>query len=195
MAGQTRERIAREALRLFARQGYAGTSIAQIEEASGLKPGAGGLYSHFSSKREVLEAAVATSLATAESAYAMHRALPLGDLRSELTVLARGSLALFDATGDWVRLRAREADNFPKLFAGNADLASRAYTYLADWLRSRVADGVLADHDCDATADILFGAISNYWLREQQQKRRPRIDRERFVSAWVQLAARLTVPA
>lgn len=195
MAGQTRDRIAREALRLFARQGYAGTSIAQIEEASGLKPGAGGLYSHFKSKREVLETAVAISVATADSAYAMHGALPLADLGSELTVLARGSLALFDTISDWVRLRAREADNFPKLFAGNADLASRAYAYLSDWLRSRVADGVLADHDCDATADVLFGAISSYWLREQEQKRRPRVSRERFVTAWVQLATRLTVPA
>ena len=192
MAAQTHERIAREALRLFARQGYAGTSVAQIEQASGLKAGAGGLYSHFGSKREVLDAAVSSSVAIADSAYEVHRALPLGDLRAELTLLARGSLLLFDATGDWIRLRAREEEHFPELFAGEADLSSRAHRYLADWLRTRTADGTFDDHDSDATAEILLGAISNHWLREQQQRRVLPIDRERFISAWVHLAAQLT---
>jgi hypothetical protein len=105
--------------------------------------------------------------------------------------LARGSLLLFDATGDWIRLRAREAERFPELFTGTADLSARAYRYLADWLRSKIADGTLADHDTDATADVLFGAISNYWQREQQRKRRRPVDRERFVAAWVDLASRL----
>ena len=42
---------------LFARQGYEATSIADIQRASGLAPGSGALYKHFSSKRELLEVA------------------------------------------------------------------------------------------------------------------------------------------
>src|SRR5207245_244536 len=80
----------------------------------------------------------------ADTAYAMHAALPLDDLKSELTVLVLGSLLLFDATEDWIRLRAKEADQFPKLFGGSRDLAARAYRYLADWLASKVDAGVLA---------------------------------------------------
>ena len=192
MAAQTRERIATEALRLFAERGYAGTSIAQIEHAAGLKPGAGGLYSHFASKQEVLEAAIASAVHVADSAYALHATFPLGDLRAELTVLVRGSLLLFDATGDWIRLRAREADHFPKLFTGQRDLSARAHRYLADWLKSKVAEGTLVEHDTDATAEVLFGSIANYWQRESQRNtRRPHVSRDQFIGAWVDLATRL----
>src|SRR3954447_13378526 len=58
MTRSTRERIVVEALRLFADRGYAATSVAEIEAAAGLSPGAGGLYRHFPSKQEVLAAAV-----------------------------------------------------------------------------------------------------------------------------------------
>jgi AcrR family transcriptional regulator len=58
-AGQvgTRERLQDAAIRLFARQGYAETSIADIQRDCGLSAGSGALYKHFSSKRELLEAA------------------------------------------------------------------------------------------------------------------------------------------
>src|SRR5581483_10309218 len=58
MTKSTRERIVAEALRLFAERGYAATSVAEIEAAAGLSPGAGGLYRHFRSKEEVLAAGV-----------------------------------------------------------------------------------------------------------------------------------------
>ena len=54
MAESSRDRILAEALRLFGEQGYAGTSIAQIEKAAGLSPGSGALYRHFKSKDELL---------------------------------------------------------------------------------------------------------------------------------------------
>jgi len=195
VARQTRERIAGEALKLFAEKGYAGTSVADIEQAAGLKPGAGGLYAHFGSKRDVLAAALASAVSVADGAYALHATLPLDDLRSELTVIARGSLQLFDATGDWIRVRLKEAQQFPDLFAGDADLSARAYRYLSGWLHAKVADGVLADHDCDATAQVLFGAISSYWQREALHRRqRGGVSRDRFVTAWVDLAERLAMP-
>src|ERR1700739_4005624 len=54
-----RDRLLAAALRLFAAKGYAATSVADIQRASGLAPGSGALYKHFGSKRELLEAAVA----------------------------------------------------------------------------------------------------------------------------------------
>ena len=196
MASDTRRRIVDEARRLFARQGYAGTSVAEIERAAGLKPGGGGLYAHFESKEELLAAAIEQSVALADAAYAMHAALPLDDLRSELTVIARGSFALFDATQDWIRIRLKDGDQFPQLFAGDRDLGARAYRYLADWLRSRIEAGVLVDHDADATADVLFGAISSHWQRETLMRGRKRtVERDRFVAAWVDLASRLAAPS
>ena len=192
VAADTRQRIIGEATKLFGRQGFAGTSVAELEQSAGLKPGAGGLYAHFSSKEEVLAAVVDHCVTVADSAYAMHAALPLDDLKSELTVLVRGSLLLFDATEDWIRLRAREGDQFPQLFGGTRDLAGRAYRYLADWLAAKVDAGVLADHDTDAVADVLFGAIGNYWQQTKLFGRLPNdVDQDRFVAAWVDLALRL----
>lgn len=54
----TRERLVRSSVRLFARKGYAGTSVAEIEGAVGLRAGSGGLYRHFPSKEALLLAAV-----------------------------------------------------------------------------------------------------------------------------------------
>ena len=192
MAADTRRRIIEEATRLFGERGYAGTSVAELEKAAGLKPGAGGLYAHFDSKEDVFGAVVAHCVRVADSAYAMHAALPLDDLRSELTVLVRGSLLLFDATEDWIRLRAKEGDQFPDLFGGQRDLGARAYRYLADWLARKVAEGVLADHDTEAVADVLFGAIASYWQLTKLYNRVPNdVDQDRFVAAWVDLALRL----
>ena len=62
MSSTTRERIVDEAMRLFSQHGYAATSIAKIEAAAGLTPGAGGLYHHFKSKEAVLAAGIERQL-------------------------------------------------------------------------------------------------------------------------------------
>src|ERR1700730_10327482 len=70
MTRSTRERIVSEALRLFAERGYSATSVAEIEAASELSPGAGGLYRHFKSKYEVLAAAMSEHAARTRSQIA-----------------------------------------------------------------------------------------------------------------------------
>src|SRR5437763_16766537 len=104
MAADTRQRIVEESLKLFGRNGYAGTSVADIERAAGLKPGAGGLYAHFDSKADVLAAAIEQSAALADVGYSNAGALPRGDLRAELTPLARGSFVLFGPSKELVRM-------------------------------------------------------------------------------------------
>ena len=75
----TRDRIIAEAMRLFAQRGYRGTSIADLEDAAGLSPGSGSLYTHFRSKEEVLAAAVEQTALLADTGYAAFDLLPLGD--------------------------------------------------------------------------------------------------------------------
>jgi AcrR family transcriptional regulator len=196
MPSVTRDRVTDEAVKLFARQGFADTSVAEIERAAGLKPGAGGLYAHFDSKAELLAAAIEKSATITELGYSLHAALPLADLRSELTVIARGSFVLFDASEDWIRMALKDGDKFPELFASaRTRMSDRAYRYLADWLAAKVAAGEMHDHDCDAVADVLFGAVSNYWLQSRVFGGEPNdVDQERFIEAWADLALRL-VPA
>lgn len=54
--GDTRQELLDEALRLFAEKGYAGTSIREIAEGVGVRDSA--IYSHFSSKRELLDSLI-----------------------------------------------------------------------------------------------------------------------------------------
>jgi AcrR family transcriptional regulator len=185
------------ALELFARQGYSGTSVVQIERAAGLSPGAGGLYAHFNSKAELLAAAIERSAAQADVGYSMLDALPLGDLRSELTIIARGSFVLYDAAKTWIRLALREGDLHPELFNDARErLTARAYRYLADLLASKVEAGQLVEHDPRAVADVLFGAISNYWMQSRIFDWQPNdVTQEAFISAWVDLALRLAPAA
>ncbi|HEY2767492.1 MAG TPA: TetR family transcriptional regulator, partial [Solirubrobacteraceae bacterium] len=63
MSSTTRDRIVDEAMSLFSQHGYAATSVAKIEAAAGLTPGAGGLYHHFASKEAVLAAGIERQLA------------------------------------------------------------------------------------------------------------------------------------
>ena len=72
---EPRVRVLAAALRCFARKGFAGTTITDIEAEAGLSPGAGGTYRHFTSKLEMLEAAVADVLARSDAEW--HPSRPL----------------------------------------------------------------------------------------------------------------------
>jgi AcrR family transcriptional regulator len=196
MATDTRDRLVAEALRLFSERGYAATSVAELERAAGLTPGAGGLYAHFTSKEELLGEAVERAAALTDVGYGMHAALVLGDLRSELTVVARGAFYLFDSMKDLLRLAMREGDLHPGTFADARDrLSGRAYRFLADLLQAKVDAGELQDHDTDAVADVLFGALNNYWVQTALYGWQPNdVSRDEFVAAWVDLALRLAIP-
>ena len=54
--GNTKNEILEAALNLFSTQGYEATSILQIAEAVGIRKAS--LYSHFTSKQEILDVLV-----------------------------------------------------------------------------------------------------------------------------------------
>lgn len=89
----TRQRLLDEGLRLFAEHGFRRTTVGEIEAAAGLSPRSGALYKHFGSKHELLASAVERHLHEIESLGGVLDLMPLGDLRAELTLLARWILA------------------------------------------------------------------------------------------------------
>ncbi|MBW8485696.1 TetR/AcrR family transcriptional regulator [Actinomadura parmotrematis] len=184
MAASTRQRIISEALRLFAEKGYAATSIGAIEKAAGLSPRSGALYTHFASKEKVMAAAVDDAVRLAESGFALAPMLPLGDLRAELTLVARASLALMDNWRDLIRVMTKECDLFPAVMAdARTRLFAPSHAFLAEWLATR-APG--AGFDFEALAVIWLGALENYWLtRELHGGPLLGMDEERFVRQWV----------
>ena len=136
MSSSTRDRILDEAMRLFAERGYRGTSVAQIELAAGLSPGSGGLYHHFDSKDAVLAAAVARHLSRLDALRDIRKVFSgLGDLRSQLVVMARYCLAELDSQTELLQLLASEARRQPDLLTDAVDQLLRGtYESFAEWL-------------------------------------------------------------
>jgi AcrR family transcriptional regulator len=109
MSTTTRERIVDEAMHLFSQHGYSGTSIAKIEAAAGLTPGAGGIYHHFPSKEAVLAAGIERQLSRLGALREIRNVLgSLGDLKAELTLTARYVLAELDSESELLRILASD---------------------------------------------------------------------------------------
>ena len=183
----TRDRILDEALRLFADHGYAGTSIASIEEAAGLSPHSGALYTHFGSKEQLMAAAVERAIQTAEASFTLAPMLSLGNLEAELTLVARGSLVLMTNWRDLIRVMAKEGDRFPQVMADARDrLFANSRRFLAKWLEGKAPQEGSPDRDFEAITAIWLGAIENYWIATSIHDDRPLgIDEERFIRQWV----------
>ncbi|GAA2083189.1 TetR/AcrR family transcriptional regulator [Actinomadura alba] len=193
MTRSTRERIVAEALRLFADRGYAATSVAEIEAASGLSPGAGGLYRHFRSKEEVLAAAIREHITRTReqlSTY-LQQASALHDepLASRLSLACQVGLAKMREEQDLIRVLFRDLDQFPDLVAEMREgIVNPLYDGIATWLSAQ-PEFAGADEDWPAVASILGGAVVNYWLANESLYEPPkRIDEKRFVAAWARLA-------
>jgi AcrR family transcriptional regulator len=188
MSTTTRDRIIDQAMRLFSQHGYAATSIAKIEAAAGLKPGAGGLYHHFDSKEAVLAAGVERQLARLDALREIRRVLaPLGDLKSELTLIARYALAELDSESDLLRLLASEARSRPELLRTAVDrLVSSTFEGFAAWIGERT-EPPLSGEAAAATAALGLGSLlSSRLLRDVLGIPTP-VEDELLVETWVAL--------
>jgi AcrR family transcriptional regulator len=160
-------------LRLFAEQGYAGTTTAQIEAAMGLSPGAGGLFRHVGSKQELLEAGI-------ERALARRYTPPSGPFSSPADALAQAVLGLVDADRDLWRLLLREGRGLPcDIDDVYARVVQPAFDMAVDWVREH------SDDSPDVVARVVTGISALLYLRTSQMiyGRTPSgIDEQAFVA-------------
>ena len=197
----TRDRVTAEAMRLFGEQGYAATTIAQIEEAAGLSPGSGALYKHFRSKADVLAEGVAglidagvqlrALLETQRSSTDLDR-LPL---RDRVEVVARAGLRRLEDERDFNRVLVRDLQKFPALLArAKTDEISSTHEVLTTWL-SRQAEGVPDHADCDweAVAAVVMDATAHYWLLQDVfgGEHPTGVSEERYLNALIDLTTAL----
>lgn len=191
----TKARTVREAMRLFGEQGYAGTTVAEIEAAAGLSPGSGSLYRHFPSKRALLAEGVRGQIAAGGDLVAFIEdraavaALPPGE---RLAVLARAGLRRLDQERDLNRLLVRDLARFPDLLEEMREgEMRRVYRVVAAWLADEAGTRG-APRDWPALAAVLVGAVAHYWvLRDVFGGHPAGLDEERYVAAVVELAAGL----
>jgi AcrR family transcriptional regulator len=188
MSTATRDRIVNEAMRLFGEHGYKGTTIAQIEAAAGLTPGAGGVYHHFSTKEAVLAAGIERQLARLDALRDIRRVLtPLGDTAAELTLTARYVLAELDNEGELLRILASEARNRPQLLTAAVEqLISSTFSDFAAWLAER-ADHAISNDRAAAIAAVGLGSLFSSRLLRDVLGVPFEVDDEALVSTWVQM--------
>ncbi|MCR3744826.1 transcriptional regulator, TetR family [Actinomadura glauciflava] len=192
MTTSTRDRIVTESLRLFADRGYAATSVAEIEAAAGLSPGAGGLYRHFRSKEEVLSSAIREHIERTRrqisDVLTQSTAFEERPLETRLRMTCQAGLAKMREEQDLIRVLFRDLDQFPNLVAEMREgIVNPLYDGIATWLAAQPEfEGF--DEDWPAVASILGGAVVNYWLANEAMYEPPtRIDEKRFVESWARL--------
>jgi AcrR family transcriptional regulator len=160
MSTSTSERIVEEAMRLFSVKGYKGASIAQIEKAAGLSPGAGGLYRHFESKEAVLAAGIRRHLDRLDALRDVRQAMgTLLDLDAQLEATARYFLDELDSQTQLLQILASEIRQSPALLGSAVDqLIESTYASFAEWLQE--AAGPSLDEDRARTiSTIALGSL------------------------------------
>ncbi|UBU12796.1 TetR/AcrR family transcriptional regulator [Nonomuraea gerenzanensis] len=197
MSRSTRERIIDEALRLFAERGYSATSVAEIEAASGLSPGAGGLYRHFKSKYEVLSAAInehasRTRYQVAESLAQLSSMEASVDLEERLAHVCRAGLAKVREESELTRVFFRDLSQFPELVAVVREgLMQPMFDAIVTWFQAQpeYQDVKL---DWAGISTVLGGSVVHYRLFQETVGELPgHAEKDQFVAAWVRLAVGL----
>lgn len=183
-----RERILREAIRLFAERGYDRTSVPDIQAAAGLSRGSGALYKHFPSKEALLAAAIDQFVDTARQGRSQlaETSLPLDQGTRQLV---EGMLERLGANRDVLRILWRDLEHFPELQAKTRDEIMQAtYRAVAEWLREGQRQGELRAHDSEAMAAVIVGSVAMFRVFEAIWGQRViEISDERFASAWSDL--------
>lgn len=183
----TRERIVTEAIRLFAVNGFSGTTVGDIEEAAGLAPRAGGLYKHFRSKEAVLSAAIDRHVREMERMRDRFDVMPLGNVRAELTLVARWGIVELRAEQLVIKVVQKDGDRFPALVAEVHERIIAPGHAQARVLFERIfAEAGIEDRDARATAAAALGSLVGYVLEHTMFGRLPgNVSEEDFIEAWV----------
>lgn len=179
------------ALTLFAEHGYKATTVGAIESAAGLAPRSGALYQHFKGKQQLLEAAVDREVAGMDELAHAIAMFPLGDLRAEVTMLARWNLASLERRAALTRFVRRDADLLPKRLRTKLydRLVARPYAEIVAWLGARFREANIDPPDLDALTLILIESMSAYKELDRVFGHVPaNVDDERFIAAWVDTA-------
>ena len=191
----TRERILSAAIDLFGRQGYAGTSVGEIESAAGLTPRSGALYKHFPSKEALLREAVGRRSRETEELEAVAAATLTGDPQSELAQLGRIAIRSIGHDQPVLRIIMKEGENFPQLRDEFRDrVVRRGHRTTSAWLTLAIkrAGADPEDFDVAAIAAVMLAPMISYRVLETLfGEAHGGVGEERYLAAWTTTAMSL----
>lgn len=190
----TRATILAEARTIFARQGYAETSLREIAEAVGIKTPS--LYAHFSGKEELYETVYA-EVAVEHTAFFDDLARSSGELEplARLRHLLGGIEAYYRDRPDLAEfsLRAAVTEYGPagrQLREIFLDSESKLAAAVRQTYDDGVASGSFIDGDADGFIALVFVIMDGLFL--QLTHYAPEVYGERFEQAWRHLATILS---
>jgi hypothetical protein len=120
-----------------------------------------------------------------------------GDLRAELTLLARAVLHVHDHQMPLMIALQRGAGELDDLRdLAREEVVNRGHRYATRWLRKKIADGGFPDYDAEAVATVALGSLLAYAAQKVAFNGPPLdIDDTRFVDTWVEAWLRVASTA
>jgi AcrR family transcriptional regulator len=181
-------------MHLFGEHGFRGTSVAAIERAAGLTPGAGGLYHHFRSKDAVLIAGLERHLGKLDVLRDIRRLFTgVGDLGIELLLTARYVLSELEAEGELLQVLVSEARRRPELVKDAVTtLVDSTYEEFVAWLTEDWA--IPTDRARSVSAIALGSLLSHHLWKTLLPADARSMDDEQFVTMWVDTFHRALQP-
>jgi AcrR family transcriptional regulator len=180
----TRERIVTEAMRLFAERGFLGTTVGDIEQAAGLAPRAGGLYKHFRSKEEVLEAGIARHVSEIDVIEPAIEMLPRSDPRAALLLIGRLGLQELASEMPLMKVVQKDGDRFPELARAVSEAIIARGHRQGKMAVSHLYGGELDEREIAALASVALGSLVGYRIEESMFGPRP-VGEDDFLEMWV----------
>jgi AcrR family transcriptional regulator len=179
----TRDRLVDVSLTIFARQGYAGTTISEIEKSVGLKPGSGAMYRHFESKEALLLAAIRAYHERLRDVCNELRALgPAPDAKTDLTRIVE-ALGIFLAREHHMVLIGLDAAGLPdsvRLAIGAT--WEEGYSLFAETF----VDYDFSVDDAQVMAVASLGSLNHYLVQTMGLGSTPNsVSFDRYVMWWV----------
>jgi AcrR family transcriptional regulator len=187
MPDSGRDRLLGAALRLFAAKGYAATSVADIQRASGLAPGSGALYKHFASKRALLEAAVTHRIDSIVAAREQFDAGQPGSVEQAVRTAGQLIWSNLNQSEDLLKVMLREPEELGDLDEKTWQvITDNAYQRFADELTASNRSGRTSIPDPEAAAAVAIASLSYAATLQALSGRLPgNVDEDRYFEAWV----------
>lgn len=186
----TRSQLIEGALRLFARDGFRSTSIADIEAEAGLAPGSGGMYRHFPSKKALFESAVEWAEATAYAPAGLDdRLLNLKDPLEALRAAAESALTATRRSSDFhIAILKAGPDSPITIDEVGKRLVRPSYRQFAQWLELFADAGAFRKVDYDSYAAAALGSVVWFHFATVMTGSSPSgVDEDRFIDTWASL--------
>lgn len=182
-----RARLIDAAIGLFARRGFNATTVGEIEVEAGFAPRSGALYQYFDSKRALLDAVLEQHLAAVDDVGERLDDRPLGDVRTEITLLAHWLLAELDRERQITHLLEREGERLADLRnRAREGISERGYRIGSQLLERWLPDTTATERDVFAVAAI--GALINFRRSTWTFGAPPRnLSDADFIDGWVEL--------